>query len=158
MNKRKRQTIRFEKFSFDNNLAFLIQQVTGDSSREILSYFYELANFMADSSIKESTARSLNKSVILTYKNTSIPYRLDIWSRWQWQEKDIVPIYVDLRFLKESNNLDCTNFANELVEIGLGLASEQTLVMDKFEKPTFKTPRFLKQLRLEYEKRFKDGE
>lgn len=158
MLKKKKQAIKFENFKFDNNLAFLIQQVTSESSRDILSYFYELANFMAENSIKESNASFLKKSVVLTYKNTPIPYRLDMWSRYRWQEKDIVPIYVDLRFPKENSYLDCTNFANEIAEIGLGLVSEETLAMDKFEKPTFKTPRFLKQLRLEYEKRFKDGD
>lgn len=156
MLKLKRQAIKFERFTFDNNLAFLIQQVTGDSTREIMSYFYDLAMFTAESSVRESNARNLSKSVVLTYKNTAIPYRLDIWTHYRWQQKETVPIFVDLRFPKESGHLDCTSFANEIAEIGLGLVSEETLTMPKFDKPTFKTPRFLKQLRLEYEKRFKD--
>lgn len=149
-------SINYVNFALDKNLAFLIQQVTGDSTREILSYFYSLATFTAEQAVKESKARHISKKVILMYKDTSIPYKLEIYSGYQWRKNKVVDFQVNLRFPQESAHVDCKNLMNEIAELGLGLISEETHPLPKFEKPTFQTPRFLKQLRLEYEKRFKD--
>ena len=148
------KNVEFRSFTIDKNLAFLIQHATNDSTKDILAYFYELGRFVAEESISSSRAHQIVKNVVLMYKDTAIPYRLEVHSNYGWQNADSVRIYMQISFPKQKSNYDCSELLNSIVEDGLGLTGDEIQSMPKFEKPTFKTPIFLRDLRKKYESKF----
>lgn len=135
--------VKIIEFKIDNNIAYLIQQVTGDSTQEILGYFHGISMFVGEDIAKKSKASWITKDIILFYKDTSIPYRLIIHGENPTQK---VHIRVEVCFPKKSIEQDVTDLMNRVVEVGLGLIEEDP--MPKFAKPELKSPRCLKPVRL----------
>lgn len=134
----------------DKAIGYLIQGITGDSTQEILGYFYGIATFVLEDINKTSKASWLDKNIILFYKETPITYRIRITGPGptsRYSEKPSVGI--DVTFPKENSAFDVTELMNAVVESGLGLTDEEN--MPKFEKPELKTPKALRKVRLEQE-------
>lgn len=142
--------VRVREFKVDKAIGYLIQNITGDSTQEILGYFYGITNFVLEDINKTSKASFLDKNIILFYKETPITYRIRITGSGptsRYSEKPSVNI--DVTFPKENSKFDVTELMNAIVESGLGLTDEQN--MPKFEKPELKTPKALRQVRLAQE-------
>jgi len=143
------RSVNIAKFSIDNNIAYMIQQITGDSTQEILGYFHGIATFVGDDVAKTSKAtRWIEKNVILFYKETSIPFRLRIDAG---RLSDNMKLSVSVGFPKKSVEQDVSALMSKVVEVGLGLAEEGLDDMPKFDKPILKTPRCLRSVRLKQE-------
>lgn len=145
--------IIYKQFAIDKNLAFVIQQVTKESTTDILGYLYGLASYMAEDAVKNSKAMRLNKKAVLMYKDSIVPFKLDISGRYGWRRDEEVPVFVTVSFPKETEYHNCETILNQLTEVGLGL-SESVDDLPKFEKPRFFSPKSLKDIRIANEKRF----
>jgi hypothetical protein len=135
--------VTVKEFKIDNNIAYLIQQSTGDTTQEILGYFYGIATFVGEDIAKSSRASFLNKDIILYYKETPIPYRLQIHGG---NPREKVDMRIDISFPKLTTVQNVTELMDKVVEAGLGLIEEEE--MPKFTKPNLKTPRCLKSVRI----------
>lgn len=145
--------VRVKEFKVDKAIGYLIQNITGDSTQEILGYFYGIATFVLEDINKTSKATWLDKNIILFYKETPITYRIRITGPGptsRYSEKPSVGI--DVTFPKENSSFDVTELMNAVVESGLGLTEEEN--MPKFEKPILKTPRSLRKIRIEQEEAY----
>ncbi len=145
--------VRVKEFKVDKAIGYLIQNMTGDSTQEILGYFYGIATFVLEDINKTSKASWLDKNIVLFYKETPITYRIRITGSGptsRYSEKPSVGI--DVTFPKDNSAFDVTELMNAVVESGLGLTDEQN--MPKFEKPTLKTPKALRKVRIEQEKAY----
>lgn len=140
------KAIRIDQFKVNKSLAYLIQQVTKDSTQEILGYFFGIANFVADDAFKKSKASYTNKDIVLFYKDTPITFKIKIHcgniqvnnkSGW-WA--------VNVGFPTEVDNQDITELMTKVMEVGLGLIEEEAIA--PFEKPTLKTPGCLRKVRI----------
>ena len=141
------KSIKIGRFAIDSNIAYVIQQVTGDPTHEILGYFHGIASYVGDDILKNSKAQYwVEKNVILFYKESSIPFRLRIDGG---RPKDNIVLNVSVSFPKKSTEHDCSELMSRIVETGLGLSEEED--MAKFAKPELKTPRCLKSVRLKQE-------
>lgn len=135
--------VTVKQFKVDNNIAYIIQQVTGDSTQEILGYFYGIATFVGEDIAKSSRASFLSKDIILYYKETAIPFKLRIHGG---SPREKVDMRVEICFPKASAIIDVTDLMNKVVESGLGLCEEED--MAKFSKPLLKSPRCLRSVRI----------
>lgn len=150
-------TVKVREFKLDKALGYLIQNITGDSTQEILGYFYGISQFVVDDINKSSRARWLDKNIILFYKETPITYRLRIsGSGPSSKYSDKPSVSIDVTFPKENSSFDLTNLMDAIVESGLGLSTEEN-TMPLFEKPMFKTPKSLRKVRLEQEKAYEQA-
>jgi hypothetical protein len=143
--------VKVREFKLDTALGYLIQNITGDSTQEILGYFYGISQFVVDDINKSSRARWLDKNIILFYKETPITYRIRITgSGPSSRYSDTPSVGIDVTFPKENSAFDLTNLMDAIVESGLGLSTEEQ-TMPLFEKPMFKAPRVLRKVRLAQE-------
>ena len=148
--------VKVREFKLDKALGYLIQNITGDSTQEILGYFYGISQFVIDDINKSSRARWLDKNVILFYKETPITYRLRISGSGPSSKYSNPSVSIDVTFPKENSSFDLTNLMDAIVESGLGLSTEEH-TMPLFEKPMFKTPKALRKVRLEQEKAYEQA-
>lgn len=143
-------SVKVTIFKVDNALAYSIQQITKDSSQEILTYFYGIASFVIDDLVKTSTAYFIDKSIVLFYKETALCYRLHISGLGPKKViqygRNTANFAINVSYPRESSNFDVTNLLNAAVETGLGLNSEQSTI-PPFNRPQLKTPRCLKSIR-----------
>jgi hypothetical protein len=58
----------------------LLSSSTRDSVEEIISYFSGFAIAIANHAYDNSKAQRLSKVMVMTYKDSNIPFRLDVWS------------------------------------------------------------------------------
>jgi hypothetical protein len=137
------KSVSINRFDIDNNIAYLIQQITNDSTQEILGYFYGIAIFVGEDIAKSSRASWLSKDIILYYKETPIPYRLQISGG---SPKESVRMNISIGFPKSMIHQNVTGLMDKIVESGLGLTEEDN--MPKFNRPELKTPRCLKSVRI----------
>jgi len=144
--------IKVREFTMDKSLGYLIQNSTGDSTQEVLGYFYGIATFVIDDLNKSSKARWLDKNIILFYKETPITYRIRITGSGPSTGRDNPTVSIDVTFPKENSKFNVTELMNAVVEAGLGLTDEQNMPL--FEKPLLKTPKVLRKVRLEQEKAY----
>jgi len=143
------RTFKVRVFEVDNNLGYLIQQSTKDSTQEILAYFYGVAQFVLSDLIKTSKASFLNKTIVLFYKDTPISYRVQL-SGPSFQRSEVTGVNVAVSFPKMSQRHDTSELMNAIVESGLGLTSEAN--MKEFERPNLKAPRCLKDIKMRQHK------
>lgn len=149
------KTVKVSKFKLDSNLGYLIQQITKEPTQEVVGHLLGLASYMAEEKVKKSKARSLNTDLVLFYKDTSIPFKINVWCFRLNQYDHVVPVTVTVSFPKETASVDVTELLNVITEVGLGLSVEPDAAnqIPPFEKPTLKSPAFLKELRKEHESR-----
>lgn len=134
--------VKISEFKIDNCIAYMIQQITGDTTQEILGYFHSIAMFVGDDIAKKSRARWVTKDIILFYKETPIPYRLVIHGG---SPREIVDMRVDVCFPKKPLTQDVTGLIDRILEVDFGLSDDDN--MSKFVKPELKSPRCLKPVR-----------
>ena len=127
----------------DHNLGYLIQQVTNDSTTEILGYIAGVASFVLDDLAAKSKATWVSKEIILFYKETPITYRIKIEGTGPAREAPFVNISVS--FPKNVGSHNMADILNAVTEQGLGLDSSD---VPPFERPELKTPRCLRDVRI----------
>lgn len=137
-------SLKIRKFDVNKNLGYLIQQITKDSTQDILAYFYGIASFAVEDMQKKSKASFINKEIILFYKETPISFKIQISGNNPKSENVSVDLHVI--FPKDIERHDVTNLINAVLESGLGLSDESTL--PEFGRPVLKTPRCLKEIRI----------
>ena len=138
------KNFKIRYFSVDSNLGYLIQQITKDSTQEILGYFYGITQFVLDDLLKKSKASFLEKNIILYYKETPITFRIQIVGSGPARETPAVSITVS--FPKNTEIHQVADLMNAVVESGLGLTEETNMAL--FDRPTLKTPRCLRDIRI----------
>lgn len=149
-------SVRIKSFRVDKAIGYLVQNITGDSTQEILGYFYGITQFVVDDINKSSRARWLDKNIILFYKETPITYRIRITGSGPTSRYSDKPsVSVEVTFPKENSAFDVTELMNAIVESGLGLADEQN--MPRFEKPELKTPKALRKVRIAQEEAYEQA-
>lgn len=143
------QNIKINKFKVDRNLAYLIQQITGESTEDILAHFLGIATYMGESAIQSKKAIRLNKELVLFYKETPIPYKLQVYAGWRDDMRYLETAYVSVNVLfpKKARAMDVTDLITKVTEIGLGLIEEDNN-LPKFDKPILKSPKCLRDVRI----------
>ena len=147
--------VKIEIFTVDKSLAYLIQNITNDSSQEILTYFYGIASFVVDDISKISKAVWLDKKIVLFYKETPISFCIRIKgagpgiSKTRFADKHIPLVKIEVSYPSGSSEFEVAELMNAAVESGLGLADEHN--MPQFTRPELKTPRCLRKVRLSQE-------
>jgi hypothetical protein len=131
---------RIENFVVDENLMYLIQQVTGDTTEDILFYFFNLASSIIEETFAKSRARQYHRTLGWHYRSTAVPYKLEIYGSWMDKSK----IYVGVKFPQSRSDVDVATMVNNLVERGLQLDNAESL--PKFENPKTKIPQGFKRL------------
>lgn len=153
------KNVKIKSFRVDKAIGYLVQNITGDSTQEILGYFYGITQFVVDDINKSSRARWLDKNIILFYKETPITYRIRITGSGPTSRSsrysDTPSVNVEVTFPKENSSFDVTELMNAVVESGLGLADEQN--MPRFEKPELKTPKALRKVRIAQEEAYEQA-
>lgn len=137
------RSYKINSFSIDRNIGYAIQTVTGDSTQEILGYFYGQAQFVLDDIMKNSTAYHVEKNIVLFYKETPITYKLLIRTRISDNVQNNA--VVSISFPKMMEMQDVSSLMDSIVESSLGLDEEKPLPL--FEKPHLKTPKCLTKVR-----------
>ena len=135
------------QFRVDNNLAYALQNVTKESTLDILSYFHGVAVYVVDDIMKKSKARWVNKDIVLFYKDSAIPFRMQIWGGDP--KSSAFRARVDVLFPKTLEHVDVSNLMDQIAETGLGLT--ETIELPKFNRPNLKSPRCLSKVRKEQE-------
>ena len=152
------KALKVRSFNVDKALGYLIQGITKDSTQEILTYFYGIAQFVIDDVNKTSKATYIDKNIILFYKETPITYRVRIQgsgpkARSYYDNTDFQPhVSIDVTFPKDSSSFEVSELMNAAVEAGLGLTDEHN--MPAFDRPNLKTPKSLRQVRLAQEAQY----
>jgi len=147
------KSLKIDSFYIDRNLAYAIQQTTNEPTEDILAYFLGIALFVGEDAILSSKAKRLNKELVLFYKETSIPFKLDIWGNYRdyldtgLGNVGTVRANIKVKFPVKSRAMDVTELIGKVTEIGLGLV-ESDENLPKFEKPILKTPKCLKTVRI----------
>lgn len=145
--------MKLTDFNADNNLLYLIQQVTQQSSADILNYFYCTAVDIMNTSLKKSTADYPRRKLSMFYPGTAIPFTLQVsYNKWQKPDKgDNWPVTCTIVFPKAQarfNNL--ANIANEIAEAHLLGGAEPKL--EPFERPPLRAPGGMRNLIKEQKK------
>lgn len=138
--------IKINNFSLDRSLGYLIQHSAKESTQEILSYFYGIAQFVVEDLSKTSKAAFLDKDIILFYKESPISYRLRITGRGPGNHRSDPAVNVHVTYPNHSDNYDVSELMTSIVEFGLGLSDEPSL--SPFERPVLKSPRCLREVRM----------
>lgn len=129
-------------YDVDRNLGYVIQQVTGDSTQEILSYFFRVAQFALIEICKKTKANYLNKTIILHYKDTPIVYAIKIFAGSLHSEPRAD---INVKFPSKSQQFDVKELMMSIVESGLELTDSHNL--PKFNRPELKTPKCLRKVK-----------
>ncbi len=142
------ESVKANGFKVNNSLAYLIQQVTKDSTQEILAYLYGVAAFVADEVYKKSKASYTNKDIILFYKDTPITFRIKLYVGGIQRDDNHERKFwnASVGYPSQTDDKDITELMNTVVETGLGLTTEEEL--PKFERPMLKTPACLSKVRI----------
>ena len=136
--------IKVTRFTTDDNLLYVIQQLTKESSIDILNYFYEMAIVVADDAATSSKAYRLFKTIQMPYKDTVIPFKLCIWGMEPLKEmlrSGAYNVCVDVKFKSKWGRRSIDNFSDTLMERGLELCKDD---LPPFDVPKLRTPRCLK--------------
>lgn len=146
--------LKISEFKVNKSLAYLIQQVTKDSTQEILGYFYGIATFVIEDVYKKSKASYVNKDIVLFYKDTAISFRLRLHCGGiQNASMERRRQTVSVGFPSSEENQNITDLMTKVVESGLGLIEEEE--MPRFDKPILKTPSCLRKVRIEQDEQRK---
>ena len=136
---------KVSRFVADENLMYLIQSVTQESTEDIIGFFHNTALKIAEDSIRDLSSRNkeiktLNKVYRWNYKNTIVPFKMDVYTRYGENfAKLIIDLYVTIKFPETKKYIDITNMMSISVENSLGLEGASNL--PKFNKPKTRKPR-----------------
>jgi hypothetical protein len=135
------------RFEINKGLGYLIQNVTGDPTNEILGYFHSIAVFVMNDLFETSNAMYLTKDVVLFYKDTSISYRLRInTANKKFECNREAKSRIEVTYPNEQDTVDVAELVNSTMESDLGLTNTNS--MSAFDIPTLKSPRCLKKVRI----------
>lgn len=137
------RSFKVQTFDIDRNIAFAIQGVTGDSTQEILGYFYGQASYVLEDIMKKSTATYVEKNIVLFYKETPLTYKLQIKVSLRSETNNNA--YISVSYPKSMETQNVSELMDKIVENGLGLTEEEPMPL--FEKPILKTPACLTKVR-----------
>ena len=130
--------IKIAQVRADQNLMYLIQSVTKDSTGDILTYFYNLAMQIAEQCKDKYPDKRINKTLAWHYKDTQIPYSMEMWTSPFDIDDMVRSVYVGIRFPTKRCVIDMTEAVNRMVECGLNLEGSEPL--PNFEKPFTRVP------------------
>lgn len=157
-------------YKFDMNLLHLIQEVTKRPTSEILIFFYELINQVADIGAQDklaegSTTGRIQKNIVNYFPGTSVPFHLRV-KGFRSTKSDYNPITrcyenleavyrcsADLSFPKANtymNEEQLRSIQTALME--KALLGGENVELPPFDKPKIKTPRMFKALMEEFTK------
>jgi hypothetical protein len=119
---------------------YLIQGVSGHTTEQILSYFYSIANGVAESYMqKKKLARRVNKILEWHYEGFDIvPYKMNVFSDWGVSNLNAVTLSVEVTFPRKFSYVDVTEMLNSIVENSIGLDGAEP--WPAFEKPRTRVP------------------
>jgi hypothetical protein len=138
--------IEISSFEVNRSLMYLIQNVTGEKTRDILIYFYGMAQYVCEDAMDSSKAVRVNKNIVFTYKDSPIPFRMNIYSNHGLQQirhsGGRLSCYVAVNFPAKLDKFNMAGLMNEALEDGLGLGESRDLPL--FPKPSLRVPKCLK--------------
>lgn len=126
-----------------NSLLYAVKTISGDSENEIITYFYNLGvSLFNDAISRRKLPQRCNRTVKLMYKNTSLGFKLDVWSsyfnhKWYSGEKIQVNITVG-HIVSDWRQINSKDLNNMLSETGLGLNDEPVIDARKPISKTYK--------------------
>lgn len=133
------------KFTSDDALMYLIQDVTKLSTEEILGFFYDLGCKFAAigfEAMEDLRTQSMRKEIIDYFPNTSIPFRMLVKGNKERYAKT-QRASIEISFPKKFNQIDTKKLIEQVLEVSL-LGAAPTL--PPFPKPKTKTPRLYKDI------------
>lgn len=144
--------MKLQTFNADSNLLYLIQQVTKQSSADILNYFYSTAMAIIETSLVKSTAQYPRRKLKMCYPNTAIPFQLEVWYNKYYkvdgQDTQVTCNVVFPKIQMHFNNL--ADIANQIAEAHLLGGKEPKI--DPFEAPALRAPGGMRNLIREQKK------
>lgn len=147
------KVIKVNQFKVNKSLSYLIQQITKDSTQEILGYFFGISSFVADEVFKKSKASYANKDIVLFYKDTPITFKIKM--HCGSIQVDDQPGYwsASVGFPTQADDQDITELMTKVMEVGLGLMEVGLGLIEEeaiapFEKPVLQTPACLRKVRI----------
>lgn len=140
------KTIKVSQFKVNNSLAYLIQQVTKDSTQEILGYFFGVSSFVAEEVFKKSKASYANKDIVLFYKDTPITFKIKLHIGGIQHDDRDGSWSASVGYPSQVEEQDITDLMTKVMETGLGLLEEEEI--KPFDRPILKTPACLREVRI----------
>ena len=134
---------------------YLIQQVTKDSSGDIIMYFHHLATVIVEGRLKKKQDGMLNKNLTYTYRDSHIPYRMSVKTYpWDNGQDDYRTILVKVAFPQSLSEVDIASTIDKILESGLGL--EGSTPVEPFLPPPIRIPLEVKSILKRPKKEIKD--
>lgn len=126
---------KVSRFDIDSNLLYIIQDLTKESTEEILATLWENVNVVIANTLSVTKAQNLNEKIKTFYKKTTtIPMQIDVTSHYfrymDTQEPGgAYQIQVKISFTRKMMTLKVKNLellANEKLEVAIGLSDSMT--------------------------------
>lgn len=137
--------VKFQNFSVDKSLLYVIKEVSKDTETQILSYFYDIGmKLFNDVATKSKLPQRCNRTVKVFYKDTDVFVKFDVYSSFfnktrkydYYSPNDNILIYMTLAYPRSAHvNISGQELENIITEKGLGLSDEE---MSKADKPSQK--------------------
>lgn len=132
---------------------YVIQHFLNESTEEILTSLYEIANTAVANTLKKSRAQNLNKRIKIFYKKSRLPMQLNIYSPFYESHQrlcpnEALPIDVEVKFPNQFIQLDIKQLEEmsaEKMEASLGLRDKMTGLAG-ISKPQAAIPKVLKDI------------
>ena len=139
--------VKVSNFKVNKSLAYLIQQITKDSTQEILAYFFGISSFVANEVYEKSKASYTNKDIVLFYKDTPITFKIKMHCGGIQRVENYGRHWsASVGFPTQVEDQDITDLMTKVMETGLGLIEEDAI--KPFERPILKTPACLRKVRI----------
>jgi hypothetical protein len=137
---------KVDYFRVDQNLMYLIQNVTKQSTADILCYFNNLALNIAEDYVSRHPTKRINKTLAWHYKDSFIPYKLEVytWYNEEINKNTLRKLYITVNFPIKRDCIDAAKMMDSIVEYGLNLDGSEQL--PNFEKPFTRVPAGFKKL------------
>ena len=142
----KNRPIELYSFKINSGFIFALKSITNESENDIVSYFTDLGiRILNDCFSKRYPPRRCLREVVLLYKQTNMPFRLEVWTSYLSYDgfsskNDPARAYISVSFPKESTTIPGKEVLDMIAERGLSLCDDQLLTATK---PIEKTYRFL---------------
>lgn len=144
---------KLRHFRIEKSVAFVIQNFMGESTEEMMSSLYEVANTIATNTLKKSRARKLDKKVKFLYKK-KLPIQINVnsgcYKRYGQTEKDMtkpIDVDVEIKFSSEMAYMQAgrlETLVEEKLEQSIGLRDKIETTIQKPEAPKIDIPKVLK--------------
>jgi hypothetical protein len=134
-------TVKLSKINVDTNYISMLSSLTGDTVEDILSHFSALAIKIAQYALDKGNARYIQKKMVSTYKESDIPFRLDVMQVEDTglsitnRKKSPTPInfVVHIGFPSDRSWINYANLVDLIFERETGL-SDQVFAMPPLKK------------------------